>query len=348
MTSLEVLAMVLCTISCSSYEDKPSVILIIIDTLRADHLSCYGYERITSPVLDSLAATGTIWANANSNASWTLPATASIWTGVAPKSHGVTMSLATGNVFGISPETPVLPMAMKSNGYQTAGFFNVYLFSPYFGFHKGFDRYDCTEKGHDRAEETVDMAIQWLEEIDHEKPFFLTVHLFDVHAPYDPPAPFNTLFCNDETDGKSYWDISENGDILHPEQLEHLMGLYDGEIAQVDSELGRLFRTVRDLELDQKTLIIVTADHGEEFLEHGYVGHGKNLFQETVHIPLITSGTEVAAGAVRHETVAQFDIFPSILSYCACLTDNRFDGISFFSESLPENRFIPASEINRA
>ncbi len=256
------------------------------------------------------------------------------------------MSLATGNVFGISPETPVLPMVMKSNGYQTAGFFNVYLLGPYFGFHKGFDRYDYAEKGHGRAEETVDMAIQWLEEIDHEKPFFLTVHLFDVHAPYDPPAPFNTLFCNDETDGKTYWDISENGDILHPEQLEHLMGLYDGEIALVDSELGRLFRTVRDLELDQKTLIIVTADHGEEFLEHGYVEHGKNLFQETVHIPLITSGAQVAAGAVRHETVAQFDIFPSILSYCACLTDNRFEGVSFFSESLPENRFIPASEIN--
>ena len=335
-----------CLLSCGSGDRPPSVVLVIIDTLRADHLSCYGYDRATSPNIDSLAAAGTTWGNTFSQSSWTLPATASIWSGLSPKSHGATMNVGTGEVFGMDPGMPVLPMILKSHGYRTAGFLNVYLLGPDFGFHRGFDTYECDERGDGLAGETVDRAIEWLTDLQDDESFLLVVHFFDVHDPYDPPAPFDTLFCPGGAAGETYWDFAEGGRVARPEQCGHLMGLYDGEIAWVDCELGRLFGALRSLGLSDSTLVILTADHGEEFLDHGYVGHGRTLYQETVHVPIIMSGPGVRAGEVRSETVGQIDILPTIMDHCGIAAPEGLEGVSLLEPGLPADRILPASEIN--
>ncbi len=333
-------------LSCGTAGQQPSIVLIIIDTLRADHLSCYGYERNTSPVIDSLANSGILWEYASAQASWTLPATSSIWTGLTSRAHGARMDVSTGEVFGLDPAMPVLPMILKGRGYRTAGFFNVYLLSADFGFHRGFDTFDCRENGDGMAAETVDDAISWLEEVKQDGPFFLAVHLFDVHDPYDPPEPFDRLFSPEGTLGETAWEVTPEGAVARPQQCDHLERLYDGEISWVDSELGRLLSELRNLGLSDNTLVVLTADHGEEFLEHGYFGHGRTLYQETVHVPLIMSGPGIDAGVVNPGVVGQYDILPSIMDYCGIPVPEGVEGISILGSEPLDERSVPASGIN--
>lgn len=336
----------LAALSCSGTGTRrPSVVLIIIDTLRADHLSCYGYRRSTSPSMDSLASTGTRWAMGCGQAAWTLPACASIMTGLNPRAHGAGMDIPTGNVFGLDPATPMLALQMKGAGYRTGAFFNVYWLDADFGFHRGFDTFECRENGGGMAGETVDSAAEWLSSLDEGEDFFLAIHLFDPHDPYDPPAPFDTLFTPEGVQGDSCWEVTPEGGLARPWQLDHLRGLYDGEIAWTDAQLGRLFSELRRLGLDDRTLVIVTADHGEEFLEHGYFGHGRTLFQETVHIPLMISGPGVPVGAVDEGLACQVDIVPTILDLCGVPSPDGLDGISLLSDTVL-SRVIPASGIN--
>ena len=329
-------------------QNRPNVILVIIDTLRADHLGFYGYERNTSPCLDSLAAEGTTWMNTRAQASWTLPATASILTGRSVKSHGVTMNVSQERIFGMNSQLPTIATILHGEKYTSAAFFNIFLMSETFGYHRGFDHFQCNPEGHGLAGETVDNAITWLNQSGKDEPFFLALHFFDPHDPYSPPAPFDTLWSGEKLED-SVWTFTPDGAIANPQQKDNLIALYDGEIAWTDQQLSRLFSELRDRGIADNTIVIVTADHGEEFLEHGYGGHGKTLFDEILRVPFIMSGYGIPVGQRIDYPAAQMDILPTILGRINIdspqdLSD--FDGIDLFAENLPPSRRIPSSDVN--
>ena len=322
---------------------RPNVILVIIDTLRADHLSCYGYERPTSPTIDSLARSGIRWEHFQAQAPWTLPATATIFTGLSARQHGTYRRLDGDHM--LHSEVPTIPVIFAEAGYETFGIFNVALLNEQHGFARGFHHYSCNDYGVLRAGETVDEFLQWLNTRENDRPFLAVLHIFDVHQPYDPPEPYDNMFYPEDTLKTVYWEISQDGQIMHPERLPHYLSRYDGGIAWVDSQLERLFRSLRSTEYSPSTIVMVTADHGEEFLEWGWVGHGGNLYQEMLHVPLILSGPGIESGKVATEPAGQFDILPTLLDLCRIETSCRFTGISLLDDSSRRIRPLPASEL---
>jgi len=322
--------------------DQPNVVLIIIDTLRADHLGCYGYSRDTSPVLDSLAASGIRFSRCQAQAPWTLPAHASIWTGLTVTSH---MTGNRGGIdYGLDPELQNIATILKEEGYVTLGFVNVVLLSTDFGFANGFDHYSSYPDGNGRAAETVSEVLGWLDENQgNPGPLLIVMHLFDVHAPYDPPGPFDRRFSESGAEGVTGWEIEE-GTLLNPEDRDHLLDMYDGEISWVDSELGRFFAELRARGLSGNTLIIVTSDHGEEFLEHGRWGHGHDLYQEQLHVPLIITGPGIPGGVVDSTLAAQIDILPTITGFTGLPIPPEVEGLNLLE--LHGHRTVPSSGVS--
>ncbi|MBD3370011.1 sulfatase-like hydrolase/transferase [Candidatus Fermentibacteria bacterium] len=339
-----VLALLLLLSGCRGR--KRNVVLIIVDTVRADHLGCYGYPRDTSPHIDSLAAVGTLWSNVYAQSSWTLPATTTILTGLSERSHRVGMKVSAGEVYGMNEQMPTLATILGSRNYRTAAFFNVYLMSRQFNFDRGFQSFECHDNGHGRAGVTVDQALGWLEEARSDQPFFLAVHLFDPHDPYAPPAPFDTLYAPEGIAGDSVWEFTPEGGLARPSQKEHLMNLYDGEIAWTDGQLGRLFAGLREMGLAESTIVALTADHGEEFLEHGYVGHGRTLYGETVNVPLVLSGPGVPAGRVDSSAASQLDVLPTVLGLLDAGLPDHAEGFDLLAGEVTRSRPIPASGVN--
>ena len=339
-------AAMLFLLSCAGGPPRPNVILIIVDTLRADHLGCYGYRRNTSPSIDSLAQAGTRWSSVTAQANWTLPATASIFTGLTVRSHGVMMT-STGATYGFDPETPTIATILESHGYSTGGFVNVYLLSEHLGFHRGFESYHSNSMGHGMAGETVDRFLQWRRSDDSSAPFLAVIHLYDVHDPYDPPRQFDTLYTENGACGLTNWTRTPGDAAANPEEKPHLMGLYDGEIRWVDSQLSRVFSWLRESGQADSTLVIVTADHGEAFLEReGRPGilH-RSLYQEVIHVPLIISGPGIEAARVDSTPAGQYDILPTVL---ACLELERrsdFDGRNLLASDAQAARAIPTTRL---
>ncbi len=320
--------------------EKPNIVLIIIDTLRADHLGCYGYHRDTSPVLDSLADEGVRFSRCQAQAPWTLPAHATIWTGLTVVSH---QARRTGSdIYGVDVNLPSIATILKAEGYVTLGFVNIFLLNGDFGFDNGFDHYSWFPVGDGRAEESVSEILQWFDDNrGNPSPKLVVLHLYDVHSPYDPPAPFDTLFSPEGTAGVTNWN-EEEGAIYTLQERDHLLNLYDGEIAWVDSQLGRLFAGLRERGVTDNSLIIVTSDHGEEFLEHGRVAHGHTLYQELIHVPLIISGNGIPAGLIDSINSGQFDILPTIAGYAGVTIPEGVEGVDLFLPRDPD-RSIPSS-----
>jgi arylsulfatase A-like enzyme len=353
--------------TAASAPQRPNVLLISVDTLRADHLSSYGYERATSPQLDALASAGVRFEKAYSSSSWTLPAHITLLTGLPVSGHGVcddrlyTRRTSSGAAAPVERRGHFLSELLEREGYRTAGFYTWKYLEPQFGFGPGFETYE--RLGHtfysyepvwtefqrlqelgDRdgmkalaaqhpklfdpttpsSAEVVDAGIEWIESVNAEsagEPFFAFLHLFDVHDPYTPPAPFDRMFDPDyegEIDGTRVTskDSPVHADMA-PEDLAHLIALYDGEIAWVDSQLGRLFARLDELGLAENTIVAVVSDHGEEFFEHGAKTHRNNLHVETVHVPWIlrwpdglNAGTEVSV------SVGLEDVAPTLYGLC--------------------------------
>lgn len=269
-----------------------NVVVVTIDTLRADRLRCYGYQRIETPTLDGLAAAGALFEHAVAQVPLTPPSHACIFTGTYPTVHKVRN---TGG-FALQASSRTLAKILQEQGWDTAAFVGAAVLKKAFGFNQGFAVYDDEMprlgKKHEVAEEpqrkagdVVDRALGWLH-AQSGKPFFLWVHLYDPHTPYDPPAPYS----------KQYQDR-----------------LYDGEIAYTDHELGRLIAALDKKSAPEKTLIVVLADHGESLGEHGEYTHGVFLYDSTLHIPLIMRGPGVKAGLRIPQQVRTIDILPTIL-----------------------------------
>jgi arylsulfatase A-like enzyme len=316
----------------------PNVLLVVIDTLRADHLPTYGYSRNTTPGLAQLAAEGAQFDWAIAASSWTLPTHASLLTGYYPSAHGAIGGRPYDNRF------PTLPSALAERGYRTAAVSaNTQLFSRAQGFGAGFSHFDdsffslqdavtrtvygfqilkllertvalANIPGRRGAEDVTRAASAWLDE-PSTRPFFLMLNYFDAHDPHLPLQPWRRKFSTKPAPGgKINSHVQGRPPALSPAELQDERDAYDGSIAYIDYWIGELLRHLQSKGLRQNTLVIVTADHGESFGEHGEIGHGLSLYLETIHVPLIVVWPgHVPAGTRVDQPVSQTSIPGTIL-----------------------------------
>ena len=325
----------------------PNVILTSLDTVRADHLSVYGYERSTTPNLNRMAREGVAFNLAFAQAPWTVSSHMSIFTSLYPSVHSV------DHLKPQSGTVKTLPEHLKQAGYQTAGFVASVLRG--YGFRRGFDHYFAPSRTRS-ATIMVDHALKYLARdpanpVICEQPFFLFLHLFDAHYPSEPPWPFDTAFVSSvrpdirQISGSHPLSQDKN---LSPEELFEVVALYDGEIAYTDYVLGRLFQHLEELGLYDSSLIIVIGDHGEGFLEHGLMNHGNSVYEELVRVPLIMRFPGGRFAGRRVNTPVQLiDITPTILEQVGGKTAAISQGsslIDLIRPGSPRPRFIYSSD----
>ncbi len=303
-------------------EGKPNVIVLSVDTLRADHVGCYGYERETTPNMDRLAEEGTLFEVVVSASPWTLPSHVSMMTSLYPASH---QCLLVGGA-KLRKRITTLAETLKNEGYTTHAITTILYLTSIYGFDQGFDALQALGSK-TLAERVTDEAIRWLD--GHgEAPFHLFLHYYDPHTDYVPPDPYGTLFDPDyegPIDGRTE-NLLEHQDRLTEADLHHLVALYDGEIAYVDHELGRLFEALKRLDLWENTVLVVVSDHGEEFQEHGYFGHGFTLYDEQLLVPLIVKWAGSKSEGLRVKQPAQLvDLVPTIMDVLGVRDGKRSD-----------------------
>jgi len=287
-----------------------NVLLITLDTTRADHLSCYHPGKAKTPHLDALAARGVRFARATAQVPLTLPSHACIMTGAYPPVHG----LRDMGGFVLNPSHPTIASLAHAAGFATAAFVGSRAVATQFGLSQGFDTYDDdmgpqTEEGklpgvfaERRASVVTDHALDWLKQNGQRK-FFLWAHYYDPHAPYDPPEPYKRQYAKSP---------------------------YDGEIAYMDEQVGRLLDGLDQMGLASRTLIIAMADHGESLGEHGEAAHGIFLYDATLHIPLMIAGPDVPQGKVIEDQVRSIDIHPTVMEFLHLAPSPEAQGVSLW------------------
>jgi arylsulfatase A-like enzyme len=333
-------------VSCNRSEfsvKKPNILFLMLDTLRADHLSGYGYERATSPNLDVFASENLKAEFAVSTAPWTPTSVASMFTGLYPSSHGMTppngRDLAKSKMTRLAKSHVTLAEILKAHDYKTSAITPNPWIIPEFGYSQGFDDYLFSrEKAASKISELGKKAIENLVQNSPEKPFFLYLHFFDPHHPYSPPAEFRDNFSGPLTKSQFSYDA----------KMQREIDLYDGEISYLDSELGKLFEYLKSKNLYEDLFIIVVSDHGEQFKEHGSIRHGNNLFNEEIHVPLIIkTGRASDIGRKIKETVSTIDILPTVLHRIGLSPAPNLPGVSLMNEDAVKNRKGVMSEIRR-
>ena len=319
--------------------DRPNIILMTIESLRADHVTCYGYERETTPHIDALAGQAIVYDQAYSVTSWTLPSHASIFTGLYPSAHKVTLPRdRLHDTHLTAAET------LSSSGYQCAAVVGGPYLRPAFNLHQGFEYFDesvaaaTNEAAHkDVTNPRMAQAMERFlrEGRDRRRPFFLFAYYWDVHYDYIPPPPYDTMFvpAHAERIGDvQFGPIARLGRDISAAELDYLIAQYDGEIRCTDEHLGHLWELLRELGLWENTAIILTADHGEQFFEHSYLGHMLDLYVESLHVPLIIKLPGQSAGRRDRRLVNLIDLHPTILDLADCRTPLPYNGRSVLSE----------------
>jgi arylsulfatase A-like enzyme/Tfp pilus assembly protein PilF len=304
--------------------DAPlNVVLISIDTLRADHVGCYGYQQVRTPNIDALAADGVRFSKAYTPVPITLPSHTVMFTGAYPTRTG--MHDFSGN--RLNSTQPTLAEIFRKRGYATAAVVGSAVLDSRFGLNRGFDFYydhfdfsRLDERNLDAMErpgnQVVDQGLAWLER-NRKQDFFLWLHLYDPHHPYDPPAPY---------------------------KAQYKANPYDGEIAFVDSQVGRVIRFLKEKGLYERTLIVVVADHGEALGEHGESTHGFFLYDSTLRVPMIfrLPGSRAGRGKVVDSAVSLADLMPTILQLAELPIPKEVQGRSLVP--LLRGQTSPASE----
>ncbi len=326
MNRVRLIAMLflVCALGCTRPARTENLILIVIDTLRADHLGAYGYPLDTSPSLDRLAREGVLFADAVAQAPWTRPSVATMLTGLYPPTHGVTckhFNRPEADCDVLPESVSTLAELLSRRGLATAGIVANIQVDETFGFAQGFDSYrnvfddlaasDSTWREHwhefkwvnHTTEAVTRAASRFLEKQSSRRPFFLYLHYLDPHEPYAPPAPYDTMFSAEHYDS--------------PQQpIREDLALYDGEIRMVDDAIGRLRRVLEQASLDGSTGIIVTSDHGEAFGEHGPLDrrHGLTLYEDQLRVPLVAMLPGVTSAATRvNAPVRLLDLASTVL-----------------------------------
>ncbi|MFH2000736.1 MAG: sulfatase, partial [Planctomycetota bacterium] len=318
--------------------ELPNIIVITVDTLRADHLGCYGYSRDTSPHLDRFAAEGMLFKNCYSQASLTTPSCASILSGFLP--HETEMM---ENSSFLSEDVPMIAERLEQAGYRTCAVVSNWVLNHRRGLNQGFrlydDQMDESEANRNQPERTAlhttDRCIELLKDADRA-PLFLWVHYQDPHGSYTPPPPFDTAFEADSASPKLLFneDLSGLHGIPRYQRLgDHddygfYVSRYDGEIRYFDEQFGRLVEGLKSAGLYEDSLILFTADHGEAMGEHDYYfSHGHNLDHCLLHVPLVVHGLRITPG-VRDEPVQHLDIVPTILDVIGARAEDQYRGRS--------------------
>jgi len=326
-------------------EAKPSssssIVFILIDALRADHLGAYGYSLPTSPNIDELARQGTIFLNTITASAFTVTSLSSFFTALYPWEHRVVF---VSNLF-LARDFDVLAEKLAQAGYQTVGMSATYFHLSDFALDQGFELFDesCDEHFFFRdAECLTEKAIKWLEE-EAQPPFFLYLHYVSTHAPYYPPEPFRSLFTQRLEPAKG---AVAKGEISRfsknrkwyqfprsptKKELAWLKALYDGEIRYADEQVGRLIQVLEQKGFLKNTLILITADHGEAFYEHKKVDHTEDLHLAVTKIPLILFGPNIPKARKIYDLVRSIDIAPTLLEYAKAPVLARAEGKSFLS-----------------
>lgn len=293
-----------------SLANSPNLLLITLDTVRADRIGAYGHKGAATPVLDRLAAEGIRFADATTHSPLTGPAHAAILTGIYPGRFGVRDNASTP----LPADATTLAELLRGAGYRTAAFIGAFILDRAYGFDQGFEefdsrfeRYALDQKLHAqrRGGDIADAALAWIERAPSDRPFFAWVHLFDAHTPYAPPAPFAAKFKT---------------------------RLYDGEIAYVDAQIGRLVQTLERRGILDRTLVMAIGDHGESLGEHGESEHGVFLYDSVLRIPwIVRLPARAHAGRVVDEQVRAIDLVPTTLDVIGLAPPKDMDGGSLKS-----------------
>ncbi len=292
-------------------KDAP-VILISIDTLRADHLPMYGYDAVKTPHLDALRADSILYTSAWAHVPLTLPSHATVFTGLLPANNGVRSNIG----YRLGESVPTLSSMLRDDGYDTGAVVSSYVLRASTGLNRAFNFYDDAISNRQGVptgmlqrpgKQSTDIAKQWLSQHGNDKPFLLFLHLFEPHAPYTPPEPYRTTYASSP---------------------------YDGEIATVDEIVGEFIDDLKQRGIYDRALIIVFGDHGEGLSEHGEPEHGIFLYREATHVPLLVKLPNAQkAGETRTEPVGLVDILPTIAEVTGAKLPAKLDGQSLLGNA---------------
>lgn len=346
----------------SETQTKPQLIILIsIDTLRADHMSLYGYDRLTSPNLDLFAREGTVFADASSVAPWTLPAHASMLTGLYPLRHGLIEPARK-----LPQEIPTLAGLLAEGGWHTAAVVNsAWLLKKNHEITRDFDEFFFIQESFAQVLPTkfvADKAIRWIEEAKNSK-LFIFMHYYDIHSDYTSMPQYENLFVSDyegQVDGTTWQlnlasmpdshikschedfdedrcgfgggedlhvvDSSVNKIALNEADIQHMKELYDAGIRQLDAEIGRFLRFLEEDGRLDHAMVVITSDHGEEFSEHGRFYHFLTTYQEVLRVPVIFRGLGIAAGKDISAPISTVDLAPTILGWAGISPPSEMEG----------------------
>ncbi len=309
------------------------ILLIVIDCLRADHVSCYGYERKTTPTIDQLAAEGLVWDSAHSASSWTKPSVVSLLTGLYPSQHGAYQGvkrskgrLITTDV--LNPECATLASVLAAAGWRCGAFLNNAQLDTFTGIDRGFETYE-PQAG--QADEILERFGAWMNATDG-RPVFAYLHFLEAHWPYKPRRRHIEMFGgNRDTNyfrdfrardyGRLRKSMSRGAADITPDQRHQMIQMYDGAIRRLDGKVRVALSILKDHGVFNDSVITITADHGEEFLDHGHIGHGQSLYDELTHVPLILSGPEGRGRERRTAPVSHVDLARTLLDAAGVESD---------------------------
>lgn len=311
---------------------RPNLIVITLDTTRADRLGCYGYDAAETPHLDALAAGGALFENARVQVPGTLPSHASMMTGTNPTWHGID----TNHQKLVDEGVVTLAESLQAEGFRTHAVIGAFVLGKAYGLAQGFETYDdampvpalgaMAEPGEILAEESLDRVVDWID-ANRDDPFFLWWHIYDPHAPFEPPPLYRHRFQRN---------------------------LYDGEIAYVDSVFGRLIRALEKMEIRDNTIIAVIGDHGESLGDHDEDFHGFFVYNSTLSVPLILNGPGVPAGARVKDLVRSIDLAPTLHELLGCAAEPQHQGRSLCDlmaggrDDEPRVSYFESKEFNKA
>lgn len=316
----------------------PNVVLVTIDTLRADRLGSYGHQIDTSPFLDDLASQGVRFQNAYSESSWTTPSIVSLLTSLRPTTHGI--ESASVVVRGQGENQPsqlrqqtlprrllLWPQSLKARGYRTFGITANGLLKGDRGFRRGFDHYKCI--GFGNAEKVEAIVRRWKRNITRQRPYFLWLHFIEPHGPYNEHPSVRELYgprTSRLAKTIAPWQLTKRSPERLRNALPRALELYDGEIRHTDGVIARIFD---NLGISSSDLVIVTSDHGEEFFDHGNFGHASTLYEEVVRVPLIIRFPgALHAGRTIDGAVRLIDVLPTVLEVLGIAPVEHFQGRS--------------------
>lgn len=325
---------------------KPNFVVLILDCTRADHMSCYGYERETSPFLDSLAARGTRFANMVSSAPWTLPSHAALFTGTYSAAHG-----ATDEHRYLSPNLVTLPEILKDAGYATAAFCCNPWVSPETGFDRGIDHFHTGRPKHAAARpvmianKVLDVLMgrrdsgsfhtnralaSWVAGTPEDTPFFAFVHYNETHLHFHPPARYRKMFLEDRDTRARIRKLNQDCNAyiagaveMTDDDFRLLTALYDAEMRYADSRVEAMAAELERLGRLDNTVFVISADHGENLGDHGMMSHKFCVYDTLLRVPLVMAGPGVPEGVVSEAQVQNVDIMPTLVGLAgATIPDN--------------------------